>query len=276
AFQSSCHVESHYYCIRVIDLAEQIGIPARSMVLDHLEHGVNVRDRAGLLLSPYVEAQDRLAQLHTDAGSTFRAFFIGGGAYTLPRAWLSQRPDTVIHVAEVDPAVTRMAQSHMWLKADDRLTVVHADARRALNAMQSGAFDVVVGDAFHDIAVPQHLVTSEFFSLVHDRLAPRGIYLMNVVDHLERPRLVLSIVKSLETRFPVVEVWRSNWSGSRATFVIAGLRTATSVSRLRSAVTPGQTFDRLSSGQIARLAKTLEPIELTDDYAPVDRLIAVR
>lgn len=275
AFTSNCDVESSYYCIRVIDLDDQIGVPARSMVLDHLAHGVNVRDEAELLLSPYVEAQDTLARLHLPHGSSFQGFFIGGGAYTLPRAWLAARPRAQLHVAEIDPVVTRVAQNQMWLTKTDRLKIVHADARRALRENNSIRFDVVVGDAFHDISIPQHLVTSEFFSLIHKRLKPQGIYLMNVVDHLERPRLALSIVKSLEATFPVVEMWRSNWSGKRATFVIAALKRQTPVERLNSKVTPGQSFNRLQDAEIRRLSNSLQPFKLTDNYAPVDRLIAV-
>ena len=39
--------------------------------------------------------------------------------------------------------------------------------------------DVIVGDAFTDIAVPEHLVTQEFLQLVAARLNPGGIYAMN-------------------------------------------------------------------------------------------------
>ncbi len=275
AFTSNCDVESNYYCIRVIDLEGQLGLPARSMILDHLEHGVNIRDQAELLLSPYVEAQDTLARLHIKTEASFRAFFIGGGAYTLPRAWLEAWPNGQIHVAEVDPSVTRVAQSQMWVAETNRLKIVHADARRALSEQRNTRFNAIVGDAFHDISVPQHLVTTEFFSLIRQRLKPQGIYLMNVVDHLERPRLAMSIVKSLESIFPVVEVWRSNWSGARATFVIAGLQQRTPVERLSSKVTPGQSFNRVPDADIVRLSEALEPFKLTDDYAPVDRLIAV-
>jgi len=276
AFRSNCDVESDYYCIRVIELDGRIGVPARSMVLDHLEHGVNVRDRPQDLLSPYVEAQYALARMHADKRASIQVFLIGGGAYTLPRAWLASSPGAVVHVAEVDPAVTRVARDRLWLADSRRLKIMHGDARRVLTNLENTRFDVIVGDAFHDISVPQHLVTTEFFSLVKERLTPGGIYLMNVVDHLERPRLALSIMESLKSSFPVVEMWRSNQSGVRATFVIAGLASATAVAQLPSRMSPGLAFQRVPAEQRETLANILKPFELTDDYAPVDRLIAVR
>ena len=106
AFKEFCRPGSSYYCIRVIDVSQNYGEDARLMVLDHLGHGINLRDRPQTLVSPYVELQDTLARIHTGRRSPFRAFFIGGGAYTLPRAWLAARPDAEMTVAEIDPAVT--------------------------------------------------------------------------------------------------------------------------------------------------------------------------
>lgn len=274
-FASACQVESDYYCIRVDDISESVGTPARVLVLDHLAHGINLRDFPRGFVSPYVELQDTLAQLHVGQNSPFRAFFIGGGAYTLPRAWLAAKQDAAITVVEVDPDVTEIARRHLWLEADARLTVKHLDARRALLDEPLARYDVVVGDAFHDITVPQHLVTEEFFAEVGARLRNGGIYLMNVVDHRERPRMALSVAASLTRHFPVVELWRSNETGERSTFVVAGLAAATPVAQLPSRFSEGVMFERLSSEQVVRLSAELQPIVLSDDFAPVERLIGV-
>ena len=62
AFKEPCRVGSSYYCIRVIDVSRDFGTPARLMVLDHLGHGINLRDSPRVLVSPYVELQDALTQ----------------------------------------------------------------------------------------------------------------------------------------------------------------------------------------------------------------------
>ena len=275
AFADPCRIASSYYCIRIVDVSRDMGTPARVMVLDHLGHGVNLRDAPQRLVSPYVELHDILARIHVGNLPAPRAFFIGGGAYTLPRAWLAARRDALITVAEIDPAVTRAAISEMWLKPNDRLRTIHADARIALQNAEAAAFDIIVGDAFHDIVIPPHLVTREFFQLVAARLSKEGIYLMNVVDHQLRPRLALSIWQTMRAAFPNVEVWRSNETGTRTTFVLAAVARPTPAARLATPASPGVAFQRLPGPVLRELAKALRPVMLSDDYAPVDRLIGV-
>ncbi len=278
AFDTPCTRESAYYCIRLVDeTAPRLG-RARTMVLDHLAHGSNVESEPRALLTPYVELQDALTRIHTGRRTPFRAFFVGGGAYTLPRAWLAIRPDAQVTVSEVDPDVTAIAQSRMWVDTnDERLTVVHADARRSLARLPRAHFDVIVGDAFHDLAVPQHLVTAEFFGLVKERLrADEGIYVMNVVDRKSSPRLALSVVKTLQQVFPIVELWDLGESGARTTFVVAGLSRPTPYAQIPSRIHNRLQFNRMAPADITRLAAALSPLILTDDYAPVDRLIGVQ
>ena len=275
AFKEPCLVGSNYYCIRVIDVSSSYGTPARVMVLDHLGHGINLRDHPRSLVSPYVELQHALTELHLGDSNTFRAFFIGGGAYTLPRAWSSARADAEITVAEIDPEVPRTAKNRLWLGEPPNLTTVVADARVALRKSRPNRFDVIIGDAFHDIVIPSHLVTEEFFALVRSRLSERGLYLMNVVDSRRQPRLALSIFRTLQQSMPSVEVWVSNEPGARATLVLAGLPRPTQTAEVPAEMSPGVVFRRLSEAQLGELIAELQPMVLSDDHAPVDRLIGV-
>lgn len=283
AFQSPCDVESSYYCIRAVPPAIQAA-PARTLVLDHLAHSTNVANDPRRLVTPYVELQDALARTHTGRRSPFRAFFVGGGAYTLPRAWLAARPDTEVVVAEIDPAVTDIARKAFWFPpeiarvatiSDSRVDVRHEDARIALQRQPSARFDVVIGDAFHDIAVPPHLVTREFFALVADRLTADGIYVMNVVDSAKTPSLVGAVRASLQGLFPQVETWRVQTGGARSTYVVAGLREPTPFAQFASAFSSGVTFQRVTDTDMVRALAGQPHLILTDDYAPVDRLIGV-
>jgi len=275
AFTEPCRISSSYYCIRVVDVSGEFRTPARVLVLDHLGHGVNLKNSPQRLVSPYVDLHDGLAGIHVGKRKPLRAFFIGGGAYTLPRAWLAKRREARITVAEIDPAVTQAAFDNMWLTPTDRLRTIHADARVALQQMRPSRFDVVIGDAFHDIVIPSHLVTIEFFRLVARRLSGDGVYLMNVVDHQRRPRLALSIWKTMSKVFSNVEVWRSNETGTRTTFVLAAVPRPTPQDRMTTSASDGVTFRRLDKTILQRLDHEVSPILLTDDYAPVDRLIGV-
>ncbi|MGE5504352.1 MAG: fused MFS/spermidine synthase, partial [Actinomycetota bacterium] len=83
---SPCRVESDYYCIRVDDFSRESGREAAVLVLDHLGHGINDRAEPRLLYSSYLQFADELAHRRFGA-EDISAFFIGGGAFTLPRAW---------------------------------------------------------------------------------------------------------------------------------------------------------------------------------------------
>ena len=281
AFTSNCLKESQYYCIRIVDIEgpETIGAEisdARLMILDHLGHSMSVKSSPETLLASYVELKNVLIRDRFDRDTALQAFFIGGGGYTLPRAWLKQFPYGQMRVSEVDPEVTVVAKKMMWLIPSERLSVVHSDARATL-LRQAETYHVIVGDAFHDISVPQHLVTREFFKLVKSRLRSDGLYIMNVVDHLQRPRLLLSVVKTLSEHFPVVEVWIDAdhmRTGGRETFIVMAGQKASSNARFKSRRFKDRVWLRLKTGlgdkkTIARL----NPITLTDDFAPVDRLI---
>jgi len=154
--------------------------------------------------------------------------------------------------------------------------VLHLDARRALLTRDT-TYDVIIGDAFTDTAVPQHLVTQEFFDLVRTRLSSDGSYLMNVIDYADRMQAVGSLVRTLRRVFPVVEVWteaRRPAPGERVVTVIAAGRFETPVDSFTVPAPTRTTFAALGSGFVDALAAagTL----LTDDYAPIDRLVGPR
>ncbi|HEX6958210.1 MAG TPA: fused MFS/spermidine synthase [Ferrovibrio sp.] len=282
SFATPCDIESNYYCIRIVDFSPQSGRASAAMVLDHLAHSINDRDDPTLLYSPYLhfvaERTRRLLQ-----GRPPHAYFIGGGAFTLPRAWAAEYPDAELTVAEIDPAVTRAAAKFMWLDEQaPALRIIHADARSTLARLPPNErFDLILGDAFHDFSIPPHLVTREFHQLVERRLAPGGAYAINVIDQSEQPRFTFALVKTMQRDFPVVEVWLDDESrrrGGRVTFVVLGLREPSASPILRASLPDPHLGQRTwlrwpPQDLAARIAAADVPI-LTDDFAPVDRLMA--
>lgn len=271
-----CDYESNYFCIRVVseNSSAQFG-QVRSMILDHLSHSSNVKDNPELLIAPYVHAMDELVQQHFKDNSQLRYFFAGGGAYTQPRALQSKTPQADIHVAEIDPSVTKIAIQQLFFKPRN-ITIHHQDARPTLKGYPKAYFDVVVGDVFHDITIPYHLVTLEFLHLVKTRLKPNGLYLMNIVDTFPNPRLVKSILKTAQTQFSNVQVWIDNLPDSqqRMIYVLSAGDTHSPPNILISQ--SGIKRQWLSINQPLFISGT--PLAklplLTDDYAPVDRLLS--
>lgn len=271
-----CEDESAYFCLRVV--SEDWSLPPgelRSLVLDHLLHGANHASEPTLLAAPYVQLMDELVSRQFEEGQALDWFFIGGGAYTQPRAVRAGRPADSVTVAEIDPAVTRIASERLFV--DTRgMQIHHLDARVLLAAQRDQRYDVIVGDAFHDIAIPHHLVTREFAQLVRERLRPGGLYTLNVVDVFPDGQLVRAMVKTLREVFPSVQVWLDRLPDQdlRVTYVISAAEEQAEPLLLEASRGLPRRWYNISEP----LAGTGTPLDqlplLTDDHAPVERLMA--
>lgn len=274
-FSTPCGYESQYYCIRIETADRYTGRRSNLMVLDHLVHSISDEDDPTHLFSPYMHLADEFAR-RKFAGESFSAFFIGGGGFTLPRAWAHRNPTPSLTIAEIDPMVTTIAKEKMGFKPGAETTVLSTDARVAL-ATQSvpKQYDIIFGDAFHDIAIPPHLITDEFHGLVRNRLSERGFYALNVIDDPRKPRLLASLVRTLAVKFEHVEAWVAPDDvrrSLRATFLVyASARESVPVSELSASNGEAHRWLRVD---IASLHAERNGIMLTDDLAPVDRLLA--
>ncbi len=287
AFTSPCTVESDYFCIRVDDFTAMSGRPSALMALDHLVHSINDRDDPMVLYSPYIHFVDEYAARRfagRDATEPFSAFFIGGGGYSLPRAWAHGYKGARLTIAEVDPAVTEAAQRKLWLDTSDpAIDIHHRDARVVLQELpKAPQFDVVFGDAFRDIAIPSHLITREFNREIAARLKPGGFYVVNVVDIGGRPRFLTAYVRTLLQDFPNVAVWAEAEEleaglagrGQRVTYiVVAGHEAGNAPARIKSKRGMLREWARFPVATLKAGFGPDTPV-LTDDFAPVDRLMA--
>ncbi len=271
-----CDRESTYFCIRVVE--EPWHRPPgvlRSMVLDHLLHGSNHQQDPTLLVAPYVQLIDEMSLSHFGKEPPQRFFFIGGGAYTLPRAVRASYPEAHVSVAELDPAVTEMAEQRLFVDTGD-MRIEHADARLVLAREPGESYDLIVGDAFHDIAIPPHLVTREMAALVRQRLSPDGLYLLNVVDAFPDARLVKAMVKTLREEFPEVSVWLDEVPSmaTRVTYVIAAAHRRAPSDVLYARRGLKRRWFNVTQPVLATGTPLEELPLLTDDHVPVERLMA--
>lgn len=276
-FLDPCDRESQYYCLRVVDVSGDVPLFGRAhgLVLDHLLHGINHQLDAKVLISPYVHLMDELARDHLGAAADSASyFFAGGGAYTHPRALRARSPEARVVVAELDPAVTRLARDRMFLDTQG-MEIIHQDARMALSERSGERFDIVIGDVFHDVAVPYHLTTLEYAQLVKQRLVEEGLYAMNVVDAHPDPLLVKSLYKTLSEAFAHVHVWLEALPTvtERVTYVISASDRAPPA-RIDSRSGFARSWQRLPEETLS-VGTPLDALPvLTDDFVPVDRLIS--
>ena len=182
---STCDVETRYYCASVVADPERDG--GRTLVLDGLRHSyVDLDDPTHLEFAYTQRIADVLAE---QPDGPLDVLHLGGGGFTVPRHLAAVRPGSRSTVLEVDPQIPEIGRrvarpGHRRRPARSR----SATPARSSPSRTTAAYDVVVGDAFGSLAVPWHLTTTEMVEQVRRVLRPGGVYVLNVID---RPPLSL-------------------------------------------------------------------------------------
>ena len=277
-YANPCDRESNYFCLRVVDVSQQAPFgTAKALILDHLMHGINHETEPGMLISPYVQLMDQLVINHFDAQQIghLKYFFAGGGSYTQPRAVQAMTPDAKITVAELDSAVTKLVTEKMYVSTEN-MRIFHHDARAVLYRLKNELFDVIITDAFHDVAIPYHLVTREYAELVKSHLQPNGLYATNVVDAFPNAKMVKCMMKTLQQEFNYVDVWLDHIPDQpqRMTFVISASNQAINSDILQASRGFKRRWYRINTPLLATGTAIKDLPVFTDDYVPVERMIA--
>ncbi len=286
-----CLLESRYTCIRLLDKSLADSNLLRFMILDEGVHSASDRNHPERLHLGYAALADRLAQFAFAHAAQPRALVIGGGGATLPRAWANATPPVATGVIELDAEVAVLARDLMWAGRSPHLSTIVGDGRAVLRSMpRSPSHNVMLMDAYRTRSVPPHLVTAEFAHEVAARLTPDGLYLSNIIDRSDPPLLALSIAKTLSSAFAVVDLWMVDQpSGGATNIVVAAWRSAAHALRptdITVAATVMEAGDATRTQSVTWRRFDREAAEarwpdacasvLTDDWAPVDRLLAGR
>jgi spermidine synthase len=264
-----CNVaESSYFCIQVRD-GEYQGHQVRQLILDHLIHSHNDLDDPTYIAYDYERAYATVTAAVARRQPAPRALFIGGGGYTFPRYLEARYPAALVEVAEIDPAVTAAAYAYMGLPADSRVVTYSRDARLVLDELVAAGrqYDLIFGDAFNDLSIPYHLTTREVADKLARLIAPGGVYLANIIDDPARGEFMRAYARTLGTAFPHIAIVSSGASRDLrglSTYVVAA--SATPLDPDQVALFPAE--------QVAAWLAEGRPLILSDDYAPVDNLMA--
>lgn len=221
-----------------------------------------------------VEGSSRTGQYYdlmgialAESRSGARVLVLGGGAGTQEEVLRAQYGDHIasIHSIEIDPDLaafipqfvpTRNPHDH-WIAGD---------ARRGL-ASTAGLFEAILLDAFtHQLALPAHLGSQEFFADVAAHLTEDGVFALNVsAGNLEGP-LMQALIGTLQTRFEGVSIWpvKDSWSA-----VVLGTRSSAHPVHKTQRDTGGAA----SSARALRWSPPQSAARpLTDDVSPLEAL----
>jgi len=277
--------ESDYYTIKLKrDENRTGGASLEALVLDHLVHSYTDLNDPFHLEYEYIRIYEEFVRWQAEKRKSFKALFIGGGGYTFPRFIEAKYPKAGIDVVEIDPEVTRVVHQYLGVAKDTRIRSFNEDGRWfVMNCKEKGSYDFIFGDAFNDLSIPYHLTTKEFVMQLKDLLKPDGLLLANVIDSFKVGQFMPSYIRTLEEVFGkgnaylITLISDYDHIGISTFVVVASSQRLNMEDFVRAAkgkdgkemtshVTPQ---DRLQQYLSERYS-----VILTDDYVPVDNLIA--
>ncbi len=271
AAPAPCEQETAYFCARIeTDPDRPTG---RALWLDTLRHSyVDLADPTYLDFRYTRVLADVIATLPP---GPLRTLHVGGGGFTLPAYLDAVRPGSRHLVLELDGALVELSEEELGLERTARLEVVVGDARAGIAAAPSGEFDLVIGDAFGGRSVPWHLTTQEFLEEVDARLAPGGMYVMNLIDHPPH-RFARAAAATVAEVFPHVLIVAppDHLAGTAGgNMVLVGATSPVDRDALAANIASRDGDEAVLAGEAAR--EWFEGARiLRDDLAPVDQLIS--
>ncbi|MBN1787841.1 MAG: fused MFS/spermidine synthase [Sedimentisphaerales bacterium] len=210
---------------------------------------------------------------------------IGGGGYVFPRYIEKVRPGSRIDVVEIDADVTKAAVTAFGLDENARINTINMDARNYVDQLleqkhkgeEIPQYDFIYGDAFNDYSVPFQLVTQEFNEKIFSLLGDDGVYIINLIDIFDSGLFLGSVINTLEKTFPNIYVLTHDEETllSKTTFIIIAAKAPFDLKDIISQYKGGQlTPWHLNEADISELRQKSRHLVLTDNYSPVENLLA--
>ena len=268
-FRGPCQYETTYHCAQIV--VDPVRASGRTLLLDGVSNSyVDLADPTHLEFRYAKVMGDVIA--HTMPEGALEVISIGGGGFTFNAYLAATRPGTDHVTLEIDRLLVDIGRHHLGL--DPGATVVIDDARRSLEDLPDDWADLVIGDAFSGLSVPWHLTTVEFLERVAAKLAPEGVYTLNVIDYGDLD-FVRSETATLEHVFSHVAVLAPpDYLAGRAggNFVLVASDTPFDPAAIvESIATRGGREAAAADTGLPAFVGDARP--LVDDFAPVDQMI---
>lgn len=288
--EDKCFWESNYYCIKLLPYEDNGVKKGLALQLDHLIHAYVAKDDPRDLGYKYEKAYALLSQYVGGGDKSY--LFLGGGGYVLPRYLERSNLSADIEVVEIDPKVTQVNYSNLWLSPTTSIVTYNMDARIFFeNTKKKKLYDIIYTDVFNDISVPYHLTTREFNEKIKKYLKSNGIFAPMLIDDVRIGRFLASYVYTLSHTFqniyisPLAKDWKKlrgrntyvifasnipldpvRWSQAQDALVQSGI-----IKEDEKEAVGNLIYDR----DLEDILKRANKVVLTDDYAPVDNMLAI-
>ncbi len=277
------YVESDYYAIKLAKVKgsdKQTDLEA--MVLDHLIHSYVDLKNPLHIEYPYERIYADVLKWKFKKETPFRSLTIGGGGYTFPRYMELSYPNAQIDVVEIDPEVTKIVYEQLGMPRTTKIVTHNTDGRwYVMNC--SNKYDLVFTDAYNDLSIPYHLTTKEFARQIKDVMNPNAILMSNIIDNFQKGTFLPSYLKTLREVFGdknvhLVSVHPNFETIGISTFIVIAsngeLDMASFGKFIKADLGVGATSSIVPEALMERFINNQSAVTITDDYAPVDNLIA--
>jgi len=276
--------ESDYFTIKLVETqGSDRKTRLEALVLDNLVHSyVSLRNPLYFEYG-YEKIYSEVFKWRFEQDEAFSTLTIGGGGYTFPRYMEIAYPHAQIDVVEIDPEVTKIVYAYLGLPQNTRIRTYNTDGRWFVMSCKT-RYDVIFLDTFNDLSIPYHLTTKEFAQQLKDILNSGGLLVTNIIDDFKKGIFLPSYIRTLKEVFGERNVHLISLSpdfehtGISTFIVIAGMdiEAAKDFEKYiqRNFHAGSATSAMVPEGVVRSLFSKREAVLLTDDYAPVDNLIA--
>jgi len=256
----------------------------RAFIQDKLRHSEIVIDDVTNLQYFYTKIYAGLTHGLSKGKDNFSAMVIGGGGYVFPQYLKEIWPDCHVEVVEIDPGVTKAAIEAFGLRRDNSIKTISMDARNYVDQLlehehtfgKKKRYDFIYEDAINDYSVPYQLVTREFNDKIAQILSDDGIYMVNLIDMYDNAQFLGAVVNTLRGSFRYVYVitGRVMLPSLRDTFVVVAAKRQLDPQAIFSEYNERLRLWHLSESEMEYLKEKSDGVVLTDDYAPVENMLA--
>jgi spermidine synthase len=276
--------ESNYYTIKLNSETEDGGKRLEALVLDHLVHSYTDLSDPLYLKYDYLRIYEEVLRWQARKRKSCNVLFIGGGGYTFPRFIDTEYQCSKIDVVEIDPEVIRIGQQYLGVRNDSKIKSFNEDARWfVMNSREQENYDFIFVDVFNDLSVPYHLTTKEFAVQLKRLMKPDELLLSNVIDSFSKGSFMPSYIRTLEEVFGKGNVHLMLLTADYdsigiTTFVVVASSQKFDLNdfarTIRKEDGENMTSHIMSADRLQQYLTDRYSIILTDDYVPVDNLIA--
>lgn len=274
--------ETQYCYVAVERISERPDI--RAFVQDKLRHSEITIDNITDLQYFYTKIYAGLTHGLGKGKENLSMLVIGGGGYAYPQYLKATWPDSHVEVVEIDPGVTEAAMAAFGLSRDTSIETISLDARNYVDQLlerertggEKKRYDFIYEDAINDYSVPFQLVTKEFNEKIARLLADDGVYMVNLIDMYQHAQFLGAVVNTLTETFPYVHVitGSANLPTLRDTFVVVAGKHEFDPKAMISEYNEHLKLWYLDASEIEYLKEKSGGVILTDDYAPVENMLA--